>query len=59
MALLVNSVRHEIIPVLPKWLPENSGGGYTGNSFFEASIALIPKLDKDIVRKEATDQCVF
>ena len=40
-------------------LPENSGGGYTGNSFFEASISLIPKLDKDIVRKEATDQCVF
>ena len=42
----------EIIPILLKLFQKNEGEGKLPNSFYEASITLIPKPDRDPARKE-------
>ena len=43
--------REELTPILLK-LFQNIAGGTLPNSFYEATITLIPKPDKDITKKE-------
>ena len=54
MASLVNSTKHkeELIPVLLKLLQKSKEGKILPNSFCKASMALIPKPDKDTTRKK-------
>jgi hypothetical protein len=44
--------KEELIPVLLKRFHELEREGALPNSFYEASITFIPKLDKDITKKE-------
>ena len=44
--------REELTPILPKLLQKIAEGGTSPSSFYEATNTLIPKPDKDIVRKE-------
>ena len=53
MGSLVNSTKQgEIIPILYSLIQRTEAEGILPNSFYEASITLIPKPDKDIIRKE-------
>ena len=44
--------REELTPVLLKLFQNIAEGGTLPNSFYEATIALIPKPDKDVTKKE-------
>ena len=44
--------REELTPILPKLLQKIAEEGKLPNSFYEATITLIPKLDKDATKKE-------
>jgi hypothetical protein len=44
--------KEELIPTLLKLFHKTKREGTLPNSFYEASITLIPKLDKDISKKE-------
>jgi hypothetical protein len=44
--------KEELIPTLLKLFHETEGEGTLFNSFYEASITLIPKSDKDTSKKE-------
>ena len=44
--------REELTPILPKLLQKIAEEGKLPNSFYEATITLIPKLDKDVTQKE-------
>ena len=44
--------REELTPILPKLFQKISGEGTLPNSFYEATITLIPKPDKDTTKKE-------
>ena len=44
--------REEITPVLPKLFQKISEEGKFPNSFYETTITLIPKPDKDVTKKE-------
>ena len=44
--------REELTPILLKLLQNIAEGGTLPNSFYEATITLIPKPDKDVTRKE-------
>ena len=44
--------REELIPILLKLLQNIAEGGTLPNSFYEATITLIPKPDKDVTKKE-------
>ena len=44
--------REELIPILPKLLQKFAEEGTLPNSFYEATITLIPKPDKDTAEKE-------
>jgi hypothetical protein len=46
------TLKEELIPILLKLFHEIERKGILPNSFYEASIILIPKLDKDISKKE-------
>ena len=48
--------REEIMPILPKFFQKIAGEGTLSNSFYEATITLIPKPDKDNTEKETTGQ---
>jgi hypothetical protein len=48
----IRSLKKELIPTLLKLFPEIEREGILPNSFYEASITLIPKLDKDTSKKE-------
>ena len=54
MALLVNlpNILKELIPILLKLFQKLKEEGMLLNSFYEASIPLIPKPDKSTIRKE-------
>ena len=44
--------RKELTPILLKLLRNIAEGGTLPNSFYEATITLIPKPDKDVTKKE-------
>ena len=44
--------REELTPILLKLFQKISGEGKLPNSFYEATITLIPKPDKDVTKKE-------
>jgi len=44
--------REELVPILLKLFPKTAEEGTLPNSFYEATITLIPKLDKDNIKKE-------
>ena len=48
--------REELTPILLKLCQKLAEGGTLPNSFFEATITLIPKPDKDITEKNLIDQ---
>ena len=51
MALEANSIKH-LQKTLLKLFQNIAEGGALSNSFYEASITLIPKPDKDVTKKE-------
>ena len=44
--------REELMPILLKLFPKSAEEGALPNSFYEATITLIPKPDKDNTKKE-------
>ena len=44
--------REELTPILLKFFQNTAEGGTLPNSFYEATITLIPKPDKDVTKKE-------
>ena len=44
--------REELIPILLKHFQNITEGGTLANSFYKATITLIPKPDKDVTKKE-------
>ena len=48
--------REELTPILLKLFQNIAEGGTHQNSFYEATITLIPKSDKDVTMKKTTDQ---
>ena len=55
MASQANSIKHiekSLTPILLKLLQKIADGGTLPNAFYEATITLIPKPDKDITEKE-------
>ena len=44
--------REELTPILLKLFQNRAEGGTLPNSFYEATITLIPKADKDVTKKE-------
>ena len=46
------TVREELTPILVKLFQNIAEGGTLPNSFYEATITLIPKPDKDVTKKE-------
>ena len=53
MASQVNSAKHleELTPILLKLFQKTAEEGMLPSSFYEASITLVPKPDKDIIKK--------
>ena len=48
--------REELTPILLKLFQNIAEGGTLPNSFYEATITLIPKPDKDVTKKKTTGQ---
>ena len=48
--------REELMPILLKLLEETAEEGKLLNSFYEETITLLPKPDKDATKKKTTDQ---
>ena len=48
--------REELIPILLKLFQKNCRGKNTSNSFYEATITLIPKPGKDNTKEKTTGQ---
>ena len=46
------TLREELTPILLKLFQNIAEGGTLPNSFYEATITLIPKPDKDVTKKE-------
>ena len=53
MASQVNSTKHlDLMPSLLKLFQKTAGEGTLLSSFYESTITLIPKPDKDVTKKE-------
>jgi hypothetical protein len=52
MAKFCQTFKEELTPILLKLFQEKEREGTLPNSFYEASITLIPKPNKDITRKD-------
>ena len=50
------TLREELTPILLKLFQNIAEGGTLPNSFYKATITLIPKPDKDVTRKKTTSQ---
>ena len=48
--------REELTPILLKLFQNTAEGGTLPNSFYKATITLIPKSDKDVTKKKTTGQ---
>ena len=48
--------REELTPILLKLFQNVTEGGTLPNSFYEATITLIPKPEKDVTKKKTTGQ---
>ena len=46
------TVREELMPILPKLIQKIAEEGTLPNSFYKVTITLIPKPDKDYTKKE-------
>ena len=53
---LYQKFREELTPILLKFFQKIAEEGKLPNSFYEATITLIPKPDKDATKKETTGQ---
>ena len=53
---LYQTFREELTPILLKLFQNTAEGGSLPNSFYEATITLIPKPDKDVTKKKITGQ---
>ena len=53
---IYQTFREELTPILLKLLQNITEGGTCPNSFYEATITLIPKPDKDVTKKETSGQ---
>ena len=49
--------REELMPILLKFFPKTAEEGTLPNSFYETTITLIPKPDKDNTKKKTTGCC--
>ena len=50
-------IREELTPILLKFFQKIAEEDKLSNSFYEATITLIPKPDKDSQKEKATGQC--
>ena len=48
--------REELTPIVLKFFQNIAEGGTLPNSFYEATIILVPKPDKNVTKKETTSQ---
>ena len=54
--LLYQTFREELMPILLKHFQKIAEEGTLSNPFYEATITLIPKPDKDNIKKKTTGQ---
>ena len=56
MGKFYQTFREELTPIFLKLFQNRAEGGTLPNSFYKATITLIPKPDKDFTKKKTTGQ---